>query len=527
MAAAEKRELLQLLEEKLRRRARDDLNAYCRYIEIPGVPINEDDPDCEQFYPDNVTPAAHHELLNHALMKVEAGEIRRLMVFMPPGSAKSTYGSVSFPTWFMGRKRGRNVICASYGSDLAKRFGRKCRQITRSKRYLGVFDTELVADNRAADDWSLTNESTYKAGGILSGITGNRADGLVIDDPVKGRADADSTVIREKAWEEYKSSLRTRLKPNGFILIISTRWHEDDLSGRILPQNWDGESGWVTAKDGEQWYVICLQAQCETDSDPLGRKRGEWLWTEWFSPEHWAQEKITQGSRNWDALYQQKPKPSEGGIFKRAWVPRYRVPPVEGIIVQSIDTGNKPKEINDPSVCTTWLVTPLHWYLLHVWRDRVAFPDLLHSIKGLAATWKPTGIVIEDKASGTQLIQTLRAETRLPVIPFDPSPHGDKIMRAQNVSPLVEAGRVLLPEQADWLIDFESEFFGFPISATKDQVDSVSQFLKWAHKDSMVMEAWGSGQQRAGIGAFGSQGSQIDIERGFGTVRSDTDLSGY
>lgn len=526
MAAADKQELLRLLEEKHRRRARDDLNAYCRYIEIPGVPVSDDE-DCEQFYPDNVTPAEHHELINNALMDVDAGLKRRVMMFMPPGSAKSTYGSVAFPTWFMGRKRGRNVICASYGSDLAKKFGRKCRQITRSRQYREVFDTELVADNKAAHDWALTNGSAYMAGGILSGITGNRADLLVIDDPVKGRADADSPTIREKAWEEYKTSLRTRLKPSGSIVIIQTRWHEDDLSGRILPANWDGQSGWVTAKDGEQWYVICLQAQCETDSDPLGRERGEWLWTDWFSAAHWAQEKITQGSRNWDALYQQKPKPSEGGTFKRPWVKRYRTPPAEGTIIQSWDTGNKPGELNDPSVCTTWLVTQLYWYLLHVWRDRVDFPTLLHTAKNHAATWKPTGIIIEDKASGTQLIQTLRAETKLPVIAFDPTPHGDKIMRAQNVSPLVESGRVLLPEEAPWLIDFESEFFGFPLSTTKDQVDSVSQFLKWAHKDGSAFEAYGSGQQRAGNSAYDSRGSQLDMNTGFGTVRSDTDLSDY
>ena len=315
MAAAEKIELLKLLEEKHRRRAHDDLNAYCRYIEIPGVPLTDDE-DCEEFYPDTVIPAAHHELINRTLMEVEAGLKKRVMLFMPPGSAKSTYGTVTFPTWFMGRKAGRNVICTSYNSPLASKFGRKCRQITRSKRYMAIFDTELVSDNRAADDWSLTNASTYMAGGILSGITGNRADGLVIDDPIRSRADADSELIRNKIWEEYTASLRTRLKPSGFILIIQTRWHVDDLSGRILPDDWNGESGWVTAKDGEQWFVISLQAQCETDSDPLGRERGEWLWTDWFTPEHWKQEKNSQGDRNWAALYQQRPTLASGNLFK-------------------------------------------------------------------------------------------------------------------------------------------------------------------------------------------------------------------
>lgn len=525
MGAPEKLELLRLLEEKHRRRARDDLNAYCQYIEIPGAPVNDSDPDCEEFYPTTVTPAAHHRLINDALMRVERGEIKRLMIFMPPGSAKSTYATVAFPTWYMGRNRGKNIICASYGSDLAAKFGRRCRQITRSGQFARLFDARLVADNRAANDWSLTNSSTYMAGGMLSGITGNRADGVVIDDPLKGRQAADSPTIRNTVWEEYKSSVRTRLKPNGFIVLIQTRWHEDDPSGRILPANWNGQSGWVTAKDGERWYVICLQAQCERDDDPLGRKRGEWLWTEWFTPEHWAQERVTQGERNWSALYQQRPTPSEGGMFKRTWVKRYGAPPAAGTIIQSVDSGNKPGELNDPSVIGTWLVGENDWYLLHVWRQRVDYPTLKHTVKNLAVTWKPSGIIIEDKASGTQLIQELRATTKLPVIAFDPTPHGDKTMRANDVSPLVEAGRVFLPEEAEWLIDFESELFAFPLSGTKDQVDMLSQFLKWAHRHSVDITAVGSGA-RVSTSAFDG-GSQVDEERGFGTVRGTTDTSGF
>ncbi len=525
---SDKELLLELYEEKLRRRARDDLNAYCRHIEIPGAPINDDE-ECEEFYPDTVTPSAHHQLLNNALMRVELGNVRRLMVFMPPGSAKSTYATVVFPSWFMGRKRGRNVICASYNTDLARKFSRKTRQIVRSSRYQDIFDTSLVADNRSVEDWALLNSSTYMCAGIMAGITGNRADGMVIDDPIKGRQDADSQTIRETIWQEYLASVRTRVKPGGFIVIIQTRWHEDDLSGRILPQDWNGQSGKVIARDGEEWEVICLQAECEVDDDPLGRKRGEWLWTEWFTPEHWAQEKITQGSRNWDALYQQKPKPSEGGMFKRPWVKRYKARPFEGQIIQSVDSGNKPGQLNDPSVVGTWLVTRLGWYLLDVWRDRVDFPTLKHTVKNLANDWKPGGIIIEDKASGTQLIQELRATTRLPVIAFDPTPHGDKVMRANDVSPLVESGLVFLPEEATWLIDFEREFFSFPLSTTKDQVDMLSQFLKWAHKHTVMLEVIGSGNKVAGLGGFDTESSQsqIDEDTGFGRVRSHTDTSGF
>lgn len=525
MGRHEREVYLALLEEKRRRIARDDLNAYCSYIEIPGAPIN-DAPDCEQFYPETVIPAEHHRLLNDTLMKVERKEIPRLMVFMPPGSAKSTYGTVTFPTWFMGRKRGRNVICASYASDLAIKFGRKCRQITRSRQYSELFDAELTADNKAAHDWSITNTSTYMAAGIMAGITGNRADGIVIDDPLKGREQADSITIREKIWEEYKASVLTRLKPGGFVVIIQTRWHEDDLSGRILPADWAGQSGWVTARDGERWYVICLAAQCERGDDPLGRPLGAWLWTDWFTPAHWEQMKRTQGERNWSSLYQQRPTPSEGGMVKRAWPQRYSVPPSEPLmIVQSIDSAYKPAQVNDPSVISTWAVTRFGYYLLDVWKDRLTYPDLKRTVINSAAKWRPNAILIEDKASGQSLIQELRADTRLPVVAIEPE--GDKVSRMNGVSSLFEAGQVYLPHEAPWLLDYEAELFAFPLSTHDDQVDSTSQFLRWIHSKQVELEAWGIGRQRVGATAYDGEQSHLDTERGYGTVRSNTDLAGF
>lgn len=250
----QKLEKLALLEERRRRQAVQHLDDYCRFITIPGAPIVADscpqgddctNPNCTQhevstaFYPDTVEPAAHHQLLNRILEKVERNEIdpqtghtfNRVMIFMPPGSAKSTYASVTFPTWYMGKNPHKNIISTSYGSTLSKKFGRKCQSITSSAAFYNLFGTCLMAGNRAVDDWALTNGSTYMCGGILSGITGNRADGLVIDDPVKGREDADSPAIREKTWDAYLNDLRTRLKPGGWITLVQTRWHEDDLSG--------------------------------------------------------------------------------------------------------------------------------------------------------------------------------------------------------------------------------------------------------------------------------------------------------
>lgn len=496
MSAAAKLELLELLEEKRRRLARKDLNAFCRYIEIPGVPVNDDE-DCEEFYPDNVTPAEHHQLINDVLGKIYRGDIdpetgrkfRRGMFFMPPGSAKSTYASVCGPSFFMGNNPGKNIITTSYGSDLAKKFGRKVRAIVRSKLYAELFDAGLVADNRAVDDWAMTNGSTYMSGGILSGITGNRADGLVIDDPVKGREDADSDTIRNKTWDAYLTDLRTRLKPNGWITIIQTRWHEDDLSGRILPKDYDGESGWIKGRDGEWWYVVCLQAQAERDDDPLGRKRGEWLWTDWFTPEHWEQEKNSQGERNWSALYQQRPKPLEGTIFKRAWPKRYipgELPP-DHYLVHSWDTANKPDELlNAPSVLTVWAVSRLGYYLVHVYRDWLDFPTLKKRVVEMFDAYPATAVLVEDKASGQSLIQELRDSTMVPVIAIEPE--GDKLFRAEQCTGAWGAGLVYLPSEdpevaPPWLNDYQSEIFGFPLSRYKDQVDSTSQAINYIHRN--------------------------------------------
>ncbi len=533
-----KREHLLLLEKKLLIKAKNNLNTFCRSIEIPGAPLNDDE-NCEDFYPDTIEPAAHHQLINKILQAVadglpidDTGRIpKRVMLFMPPGSAKSTYATVVFPTWYMGKYQNKNIICTSYGSDLALKFGRKSRAIARSSKFKKIMSCNLVEDNRAADDWSLTNKSTYMAGGILSGITGNRADGLVIDDPIKGRDAADSETIREKTWEEYKSSILTRLKPTGWQVIIQTRWHEDDLSGRILPKEYNGESGWIQGKDGAWWYVVCLQAQCEHDSDPLGRQIGDWLWPEWFTLDFWVQTKRTQGSRNWDALYQQKPKPTEGGIFKKTWFEkrRYRNPPLKPImIVQSWDTASKDKEFNDPSCGTTWAITHEGWYLLDVLVDKMTYPSLKRTVKSNYKKYKPNVVLIEDKSSGQELIADLRAdrEVSIPIIAIEPEQ--SKELRAHAVSPLCEAGFVWLPESAEWLIEYEREFFTFPLSTKKDQVDSTTQFLRWQHVRSVEFKAWGTNQSRVGHqqNNYESQ-SHIDEDTAYGIVRGDYDYDGY
>lgn len=296
-----------------RRRARADILRYVQAIDIPGKPASED-PDAELFQPIESAIAHHHRLLLAKADEVSKRPHGRLMVFMPPGAAKSTYASVVFPSRYLGEQGGRRVILASYGDDLARKMGRRTRSIIRQPRYQHIFGTALTADSAAAQEFALTNGSEYMACGILSGITGNRANGLLIDDPIKGREQAESETIRNKTWDAYQDDLLTRLIPGGWIIYIATRWHQDDIAGRILPESWAGESGRIACRDGNEWEVLCLQARCEVDNDPLGRQQGEYLWPEWFDQKHWAQ--FESSPRTWSALFQQLPVPSDGDLFK-------------------------------------------------------------------------------------------------------------------------------------------------------------------------------------------------------------------
>lgn len=250
------------------------------------------------------------------------------MVFMPPGSAKSTYASVRFPAYYLGRLGKKGIICASYGGDLATSFGRKVRNLVNTQESRNLFPKlTLSQDSQAKGEWETEEGGTYFAVGVGGGVTGRRADLGLIDDPVKGRKEADSLVVKEDTWNWYNSDFLTRLKPEAATVIIQTRWVEDDLSGRILPENWEGESGVFEGRDGKQWTVISLQAEAEKGkNDPLGRKPGEWLWTEWFTPKYWRETKRAQEQadiRNWGALFQQTPTRNEGTYFKREWFNRY------------------------------------------------------------------------------------------------------------------------------------------------------------------------------------------------------------
>jgi len=512
------------LELLQRRQGRRTLIGYANAIDIPGKPIDESvDPDQWVFSPVETTVAAHHALIMRTIERAASTPYGRFMLMMPPGSAKSTYASVVAPTYFMGKRPGTKIILTSYGTDLARRHGRRARQIVRSQRYRALWGCGLTRDSHAADEWSIENGSEYLAAGILAGVTGNRADGVLIDDPIKGREQARSKEIREKTYDAIVDDLQTRLKPRAWMGMILTRWDVDDPAGRILPKGYDGESGLIECQDGRVWDVICLPAECEKPGDPLGRRVGDMLWPEWFDPAHWVT--FRKNARTWASLFQQRPVPGEGIIWKRDWfLARYGVIPSQARrCVHSWDTAQKAHELAAYSACTVWHDgpgVPGH-FLRDVLRERLDYPSLKRAVLSLARRDSPSAILIEDKSSGSSLIQDLRAETSLPIVAIEPE--GDKIFRASDVSAMAESGLVHLPEVAPWLPDFEAELFAFPDSPFADQVDSVSQYLQWIKRADVSINSAGAGLTRSGLA-----GVQENHDEGYGSVRRGKEtMKGY
>lgn len=313
--------------EMLRRqRARETLTGFSKSIIVPGSPAKgyvEDDPETWVFEPIETDVALHHALTMAAFEECVRKPGGRLMIFEPPGSAKSTYASAVGPAWAMGRFPGIQVLATSYADKPIERHSKRCRQICKSREYTNIWTqpTTIVTGSNAANDWELTNGSRFYCGGLMGSITSTRCDLGIIDDPVKNRQDADSETIRRTTKQEYQDTFMTRLKPGASIVLIQTRWHLDDLAGSILPEDYDGRSGWVDCRDGQRWFVLNIPAKAVRKDDPLGRKPGEYLWPEWFTPEHWKlyepdpKKKDGPNKRTWDALYQQDPQPGDGGIF--------------------------------------------------------------------------------------------------------------------------------------------------------------------------------------------------------------------
>jgi predicted phage terminase large subunit-like protein len=418
-------------------------------------------------------PYEHLLFLNRKLVDVAAGRIKRLIVSMPPRHGKSELVSRYFPAWYIGTFPDKRIILVSYEADFAATWGRKARDLLE-EHGPSLFGIRVSGNSSAANRWDIEgHEGGMVTAGVNGPITGKGADIGIIDDPVKNDQEAMSVTYQERAYEWYKSTFRTRIQRDGAIILIMTRWHENDLAGKLLA---------AQEEEGEKWEVVNLPATAE-DNDPLGREFGQPLCPDLFSKDALESIKKAVGSYWWAALYQQRPSPAEGGIFKRNWWQYYRrVPDKFDEIIQSWDMTFKDTKTADYVVGQVWGRKGADKYLLDQVRDRMDFPATVQAVRNLSAKWpQARAKLIEDKANGPAVIATLKQKIS-GLIPIEPQ--GSKESRAWAVSAEVEAGNVYLPDPsiAPWVHDFVEECAAFPNGANDDQVDAMSQALMRLNK---------------------------------------------
>jgi predicted phage terminase large subunit-like protein len=423
-------------------------------------------------------PGAYIGLLASALEKCRIGKTKRLIINLPPRTLKSHAASIAFTAWLLGCDPSREIICASYGQDLADKLARDTRNLLASDFYRKLFPgTVLSPDRRSVGDFFTTARGSRMATSVGGVLTGRGADVLILDDILKPD-DALSETRRRAANDWYFNTLLSRLnsKENGVIIIVMQRLHQDDLVGEVVER--------------EPWEMLSLPAIAIDDenirySDLFGeqifrRKAGEALHPERDSLETYRRIREVTGEYIFQSQYQQSPTSREGGVVKREWL-RYFEPenltPNFDCIVQSWDTACKVGGSNDYSVCTTWKLVRDNFYLIDVCRERLTFPELKKRALEQMRKFNPFQIVIEDQASGTALIQELESSGIYSIERYKPALAGDKIMRFAAQSIKFESGYVHLPAQAPWLDDYVREITGFPGSKHDDQVDSTSQAL--------------------------------------------------
>lgn len=442
---------------------------------------------CEYMVPEEPPSAQLHQFFCETLMKIESREIMRSITSVPPGYAKSEYFSRRFATWYMGRNPFHKYIQAGHTTNFCEsEFGKKNRNTINSDRYRDVFPlVSLAKDTKAAGMWGLSNgRGQYLTRGIGQGISGFRANIAAVDDPFSSRESAESPTVRESVYSWFMDDLTTRLLPNSPIMIIATRWHEDDLCGRLEQMTKDGV--------GLPYSIINFPALAE-DDDPLGRPEGEPLWPEFYTKDFLLNLKATMAPRGWNSLYCGRPVDVGGGVLKTDMISRYdKLPDINDPeskirrITLSVDSAIKVTERHDWTVLTVWIQHhDGRHYLADVVRKRVEFTDLVKLIDSVAAWWRVQAILVEDKGSGTQYIQTRGATSStpssIPIVPITAQVHS-KEFRFDAVTPMFAQGLVLLPKNASWLPAYEREILTFPTGTFDDQVDSTSQYLEWARQ---------------------------------------------
>ncbi len=415
----------------------------------------------------------HIEAVAEYLCAVRRGEIKRLIINMPPRSLKSLCVSIAFPAWLMGHDPSKRVIIASYSRDISLRHATDARMIMSSNWYSHVFPTfAFKHDQNEKSRFATTRNGFYLATSIGGALTGDGGDILILDDP-HNPLQVSSNVMRNRVVDWFSGTLLTRLnnKKTGAIILVMQRLHDDDLSGYLL--------------ETSKWEHLCLPAVAEQDkiikvgNFAYKRHVGDVLFPEREDMQELENMKQAMGSFAFSAQYQQNPIPDDGMIIKKKWLSYYDVSDlsVDGDIFFSLDTAIKTGSNNDSSVCTIWNERVDGYYLLDLYREKLEYPDLKRMVIDLVSKWKPALLLIEDKSSGQLLIQDLRRDIKVPIVPIVPS--NCKVVRCASIISMIEGGRVFFPDKADWLDDFKKEILSFPNSKHDDQVDSMTQFLSW------------------------------------------------
>lgn len=438
----------------------------------------------------------HTTALCNALQNLERGRIRRLIISMPPRHGKTMHVSDYFPAWYMGRNPSHQIIAVTYNFERAGDVGRLVRNQFVDPLHQMIFpNCHISHDSKSVNKLSTLEGGNYYSVGVGGTVIGRGANLFIIDDPIKGREEAESSGARAKLQTFYRGIAYTRLQPDNRIVLVMTRWHFDDLAG------------WLLTESKEHWHTLVMPAVAEDDCLPTKRRAGEALWASDYPSETLLQIKRAIGSREWLSQYQQKPLNEDGDILKLGWFGRYNerewkvhvsrtratgtrgeLPFGINQIVMSWDTAFKEEDMHNPSSCSIWGVSKSDYYLLSVFNKRMGFPKLKDKAINLWHQFSPyvrapIPVLIEDKASGQSLIQVLKKETRIPIIPIKADK--GKQLRAAEVSPVVEAGRVHLPVQASWLERTETQISQFPLSNQDDDVDSITQFLRWVSKSKL------------------------------------------
>lgn len=426
----------------------------------------------------------HHKMVAEKLEAVARGELKRLIINMPPRHTKSEFASYLFPAWMIGKKPSMKIMQATHTADLSIRFGRKVKNLMETKEYQGLFDVRLRSDSKAAYRWETDDGGEYYAAGVGGNIAGRGADLFIVDDP-HSEQDAMSPTALENAWDWYTSGPRQRLQPGGAIILVMTRWGENDLTARLLKQ---------AAKDpkADQWEVIELPAILDS---------GAALWPEYWKIEELEKIKASIPLTQWNAQYMQKPTSDTAAIIKREWWKPWSKDDIPRLhyVMQSYDTAFLKTRTADFTSIQTWGVfypredSPPNVILLDAKKGRWEFPDLKRIAFEESKYWDPEVILIEAKAAGLPLTQELRS-SGIPVVNFTPSRGNDKHARMNSVAPLFEAGLVWYPETS-WAEEVIEEMAAFPFGEHDDHCDAATQALMrfrqggfLTHPDDLVIE---------------------------------------